>query len=114
MDANEQNKEPVRDECPPVRNLRDERLRELMDAALRDSDPLQANLLAGACGFMKMAAKIDEVIGESIQGSCKSLDDLRKLVGPIDLQLKISRQYDRLVGLVTRVRNAEREPRTIR
>jgi hypothetical protein len=87
---------------------RKRRIDELLNESLNNPDALQANLLAGATSYMRMAARLENLIGEAMDDSCTSLSDVRKLAGALDLHLKITRQYDRLVGLATRQQRGEK------
>ncbi len=87
---------------------RKHRIDELLNESLSNPDALQANLLAGATSYMRMAARLENLIGEALDDSCMSLADVRKLAGAMELSLKITRQYDRLVGLAARHQRREK------
>ncbi len=82
--------------------LRVARIDELFKDAMDNPDPLNANLIAGACAYMKFTAQLEKFINEALVDSCSSLADMKKFAGPIELHLKMTRQYDRLVALATR------------
>jgi hypothetical protein len=82
--------------------LRVARIDELFRDALDNPDPRNADLIAGACAYMKFSAQLQKFISEDLVNSCSSLADMKKLAGPIELDLKMTRQYDRLVALATR------------
>ncbi len=56
---------------------------------------------------MRMNIQLDEAIQIKLGNGQPSLDDFRKLSGPIDLQLKVSRQ----IGRQLQLRNRKREKR---
>jgi len=88
--------------------LRQEKLQAFLRESLADSDGLQANLGAAASGLMRMAARLERAIDEALGDHDTTLADFRKLLAPMDIYLKLTRQYDRLISLKARVRAAKR------
>ena len=80
------------------------RILELLTESLEESDALQANLGAGASELMLMASRLGQLIEAAMSEMGGSLNDFRKLVGPIETYQKLTRQYDRLVGLKARLK----------
>ena len=103
MENDDQLEGKARDDSEPSPDeLRVARIDELFRDAMDDPDSLNANLIAGACAYMKFSAQLEKFINEALVNSCTSLADLKKLAGPIELDLKLTRQYDRLIALATR------------
>ncbi len=79
-----------------------ERALECVDDALELDDPFEASLGAFTGKLMMMGTQISEAIQYKLGHGQPTLEEIQKVTGAIDLNLKVARQFDRLLHLRNR------------
>ena len=85
--------------------LRARRIRDLAAAALRDGNPLRANLLAEAASLMETGQLLDQAIKQSLADSPDVLKQFAKIAAVADAHLRYTKLWSRLVEIDQRRAN---------
>jgi len=83
--------------------LRRRRIREYGAKSLKQRNPLRANLGAEASSLMSMGLRLQQGIEGLLNSSEDVIGELEKVEPAMDMFLKITRQWDRLVQLDQRI-----------
>lgn len=89
-------------------NLRMRKIQQYQVESLSNADPLRANLGAEAGNLMRMGLRIEQAIDTSLAKSTDVLQQAKGLSAAMETYLKITRQWDRLVHLDTRLADGEK------
>jgi len=92
-------------------DLRMQKIQEYLVQSLSNADPLRANLGAGASSLMRMGLRLEQAIDTSLAKSTDVLQQAKGLSAAMETYLKITRQWDRLLQLDSRIAEDERRGR---
>jgi hypothetical protein len=99
------------DSSPKEEELVNRRMRKIQEyqvESLANVDPLRANLGAEAGNLMRMGLRLEQVIDKALSKSTDAPRELKRLAAVMDTYLKVTRQWDRLVQLDTRLANGQK------
>ena len=83
--------------------VRKRRIREYSIESLKEPNPLSANLGAEASNLMSLGQQLHEAIEQRMSNSGDLMRDLEKMSPAMEMYLKITRQWDRLIQLSSRM-----------
>jgi hypothetical protein len=91
-----------------TRAMRSGRVRDFLIASLANPDPLRANLGSISSGLMRISQSLEEGIQRALGNGHVSIEQLQKVLSPIDTYLRVTRQIDRFGQLDMRVEEVRR------
>jgi hypothetical protein len=88
-------------------DLRMQRIQEYLVQSLSNANPLRANLGGEAGNLMRMGLRLEQAIDKSLARSTDVLQQAKGLSAAMEIYLKITRQWDRLLQLDNRIADGE-------